>query len=63
MKKLDKRVISNLIMFMRRDVTSKGDEAIAYCECMDALSEMLSSEEVGLIQKNAEVLDAGVAHG
>ncbi|WP_281441225.1 hypothetical protein [Aeromonas veronii] len=40
---LSKVVLHNIIMFMRRDAVSKGDEAIAYCECMDALESELSS--------------------
>ena len=39
---LNKVVIHNIIMFMRRDVVSKGDEAIAYCECMAALEKEIN---------------------
>lgn len=51
MKKINKRIISNLIMFMRRDVVSKGDEAIAYCECMDVLAEMMNCDDVDSVEK------------
>lgn len=41
---LSKVVIHNIMMFMRRDAVSNGDEAVAYCQCMDALKAELDGK-------------------